>query len=195
MNMASWTDRLAPSVTTLIRMDHAHVLAIFQQFHGGTSVGKKEALVENVCIALEIHAKLEEEIFYPALQERAQVKVVDKSLPEHAQIRGGITRLRGMVSIDPDYDTTFMELMRDVMHHVADEETTLLPAAERFLPDRLHELGARMMSRRLQLMGSQSGEIASSALRSFPESAVALASGGVAAASFLFSRAVPKGWR
>jgi hypothetical protein len=38
--------------------------------------------------------------------------------------------------------------MRDVMHHMADEETDFLPQAERVLRGRLGELGAQMMRRR-----------------------------------------------
>jgi hypothetical protein len=37
------------------------------------------------------------------------------------------------------------------MHHVADEETVLLPQAESLLGDRLGELGARMAKIRLRL--------------------------------------------
>ena len=51
---------------------------------------------------------------------------------------------------DAAYDETVMELMRDVLHHVADEETMLLPDAERRLGDQLNELGAQMTKRRLK---------------------------------------------
>src|SRR5438067_196709 len=43
--------------------------------------------------------------------------------------------------------------MRDVQHHVADEETVLLPEAEEMLSkDRLCELGAQMTRRRMELV-------------------------------------------
>ena len=44
----------------------------------------------------------------------------------------------------------------------ADEETLLLPAAERVLADQLGELGAQMTKRRFQLAAPRSGEIAGS---------------------------------
>jgi hemerythrin superfamily protein len=191
--MTTLIGRLSPSVTNMIRMDHSHVLATFQQFHAGTSVRKKQALVESACLALEIHAQLEEEIFYPALRELASdTTIVEKSYPEHSEMRRLITRLRGMVATDTEYDSTFMELMRDVMHHVADEETTLLPAAERLLSERLGDLGAEMTRRRFQLLGSRAGEIASNTVRSFPESAIVMASGAMAAGAYLFGRAGAK---
>lgn len=181
--------KLSPSITNLIRIDHAHVLATFHQFHAGTGVRKKQALVESACLALEMHAQLEEEIFYPALREIApDTTIVEKSFPEHAEMKRLVTQLRGMVPTDAEYDNRFMELMRDVMHHVADEETTLLPAAERLLPERLGELGAEFTRRRLQLLGEHAGEIASHTARTFPESAIVMASGAIAAGAYLFGR-------
>ena len=41
-----------------------------------------------------------------------------------------IRELRACRAKDPRHDTVQHERMRDVMHHVADEETVLLPLAE-----------------------------------------------------------------
>ncbi len=49
----------------MIRLDHTHVLALFRRFNRSASIRRKEAIVANACLALEIHATLEEEIFYP----------------------------------------------------------------------------------------------------------------------------------
>lgn len=188
--MSTLMSKLSPSVTDMIRMDHSHVLETFHQFRCGMSATKKEALVHATCVSLEIHAQLEEETFYPALRELASdVGVLEKSYPEHAEMRRLITRLRAMPATDPDYDATYLELMRDVLHHVADEETTLLPAAERLMPERLGELGAQMARRRAQLLTSRAGEIMSSTARSFPESAVVMAAGAVGAGSYLLQQA------
>jgi hemerythrin superfamily protein len=181
---------LAPSVTNMIRMDHAHVTATFHQYHPQGSPRKNQALADNARVALAIHAQLEEEIFYPALRELAELKLVDKSLSEHAEIHRMVDALAGMRATDSGFDAAFNELMRDVLHHVADEETTLLPAAERLMPDRLAELGARMARRRMELTLSHAGELSSSLLRSMPESGVVMASGAVAAGAYLFNRAI-----
>ena len=78
--------------------------------------------IRSAC-ALEIHAQLEEEIFYPALRAIADTEFVEKSVPEHDQMRRLITQLRNLEPADASYDETFFELMNIVMHHVADEET------------------------------------------------------------------------
>jgi len=87
-----------------------------------------------------------------------------------------------------DDDRTFMELMRDVMHHVADEETVLLPAAERMLAGELGELGAKMTRRRLELSAPRAGEIAGNALRALPASTMLMGVGAALAGALLLKR-------
>jgi hemerythrin superfamily protein len=161
--------RMSPSITDMIRMDHTHVIAVFHRYKSSTSDARKKALVRNACLALEVHTQLEEEIFYPALRTIAGPdSVLDKSVPEHDQIRTLISRLKQMSPEDADYDATFFELMRTVMHHVADEEATLLPEAERTMGEKLNELGTQMTKRRMQLMAPHAGEAAATTFQTFP---------------------------
>src|SRR4051812_20259975 len=124
--MSSLLSQLSPSVTNLIRLDHTHVLSAFHQYEIGSSARLKKGLADQVSLAIEIHTQLEEEIFYPALRVVSDDEMLRKSTPEHDEMRGLISRLRNMPVEDPVYDATFFELMRHVMHHVADEETLLL---------------------------------------------------------------------
>lgn len=191
--------RLAPSITTMIRMDHTHAMTLFHRFKTYTSPNRKRALVRNACLAIEIHAQLEEEIFYPALRGvLTGDEVLDKSEPEHQRMRQLIGELRERLGADDDasagtaFDDKFMDLMRLVIHHVADEETQLLPAAERLLADRLGDLGVEMTKRRIELLKPHAGELAATTIRSFPVGAVAgaalLTAGAMAVGAMLFSR-------
>ncbi|MDB5761934.1 MAG: hemerythrin protein [Herminiimonas sp.] len=187
--MSFLTDKLSPTITNMIRMDHTHVLATFHQYEMDSSPKKKQALVDTACLALEIHAQLEEEIFYPAMRSTGtDSAIVAKSVPEHDEMRRLIARLRSLEPTSTAYDETFMELMRDVLHHVADEETTLLPDAERVLADRLEELGAQMTKRRLQLAAPRAGEIASNTIRGFPATSMLMAAGALLAGTYLVKR-------
>jgi hypothetical protein len=164
--MTSLLTQLAPSATNLIRLDHAQVLSAFHQYETTSSERFKRGLVDSVCLALEIHAQLEEELFYPVLRLALDSDLVRKSPVEHDEMRTLIARLRQMLPSDPMFDETFFELMRLVMHHVADEESVLLPAAERLIPEQLSDIGARMARRRLELTASRGSEVAGSMLRS-----------------------------
>lgn len=173
---------VSPSITQMIRLDHTHAIAAFHRFRADLSEGRQRMLVQHLCIALEIHAQLEEEIFYPAMRALpADVPQVDTSLQDHATMKSLIARIKALKPSDPEFEATLMELMRCVLHHVADEETVLLPHAERYLPERLQELGAQMMRRRLELTRPRAGAIAVSGARTFPVATVALAAGALGA--------------
>lgn len=167
--MNSSTEVLCPDITTMIRMDHTHVLAAFRRFKPYSPAGKKKAIVANVCLALEIHAQLEEEIFYPALRAAAgSSEALDKSTTEHDEMRRHICQVRAMDALDTGYDEAFYQLIRVVLHHVADEETMLLPQAEEVLEGKLGTLGWEMTKRRAQLLAPHAIEVAATTARTFP---------------------------
>jgi len=186
--MPSLLPQLSPSVTNQIRLDHTHVLTAFHQYEIGAPVRMKKGLADNICLALEIHTQLEEEIFYPALRAVADSEILRKSTPEHDEMRGLISRLRAMTVEDPAFDDTFFELMRHLMHHVADEETILLPAAERLLPERLADLGSQMTRRRLALAGPRAPELAGSMARALSLGSVFAAGSAALAGAHLLMR-------
>lgn len=191
--MNTLLNRISPGITDMIRMDHAHVLTAFHQYAADAPPRVKKGLADQVCVALEIHAQLEEELFYPALRAVADTDVVRKSVPEHDEMRRLVNQLRRLEPADSGFDETFYQLMNNVLHHVADEETLLLPAAERVLADQLGELGARMTKRRLQLAAPRTGEIAGSMARSMGAGAVVAGAGALLACGYLLTR--PRGTR
>ncbi|MCD2519565.1 hemerythrin domain-containing protein [Massilia sp. G4R7] len=171
--------KLSPTITNMIRFDHSHVMVTFHQYEKDKPVRVKKALADTICDALEIHATLEEEIFYPVMRERDSGEpFIHKAEPEHDEMRRLIAELRRTRGDDPRHDKLVMELMRDVMHHVADEETTLLPHAEAKLSkEALSELGAQMNKRRLQLVGPKAGKLAKEHAVGFGGSTAAVAVG------------------
>lgn len=174
--MTAIASKLSPPITSMIRLDHTHAISTFHQYSLYKTAKTRQALVNTLCMALEIHAQLEEEIFYPAMRNVEQGEpVLEKSVPEHAEMRRLIAKLRASNPDAGDYNDTVMELMRDVLHHVADEETVLLPEAERLLgKEKLCELGAQMTKRRLQLVTPNTWEIAKNTARGFSESPMVL---------------------
>jgi hemerythrin superfamily protein len=184
--------KLSPTITDMIRFDHSHVLVTFHQYTAAAKPKVKKALADTIGSALEIHATLEEEIFYPAMRGLdSNEPVLLKSVPEHNEMRRLISELRNTPSTDVRHDQLLQELMRDVIHHVADEETVLLPHAERVLSkDRLSELGAEMTKRRIELVGPKAGKLALDTAIGFSGSTTALVLGviGTLAAATLLTR-------
>jgi hemerythrin superfamily protein len=186
-------NKLSPTITDMIRFDHSHTLVTFHQYTTAQKPKVKKALAETICTALEIHATLEEEIFYPVMRElEGADPTMLKSEPEHNEMRRLIAQLRTTPATDAKHDKLVHELMRDVIHHVADEETVLLPDAERSLSrDRLSELGAEMTRRRLQLVTPQAGKIAKDTAIGFSGSTAAVVL-GVAGAAFAALKLLPR---
>ena len=75
----------------LLKGDHRRVAAMFLQFDRMKADGsRKEALVAKICQELTVHARVEEEIFYPAAR-------ISRSRTFRASSRGaGATRGPGM---------------------------------------------------------------------------------------------------
>ena len=181
--MNPFTKMVCPSATTQIKADHAHVLATFHQYTPGMPLDAKRVLVNTICRALEIHAHLEEEIFYPAVYA-LEPGILEKNLPEHDAMKRVIMDLSHIDPSQAEYDAAFMTLMRDVMHHVADEETMLLPRAESLLGPSLDSLGAKMVTRRLELTTARMGEITRDTFSALPTSVIAGGSGALIAGSY-----------
>lgn len=161
--------QLSPPITTLIRLDHTHVLAAFRRFHSYLSPARKQSVVENACLALEIHAQLEQEIFYPALLAHgANTTELDESVSEHDEMRAEIAKLRALSPHDTEYDQAFLGLIRTALHHVANEETVLIPFAETALRDQLGELGWKMTARRIELLKPHASHALRTTAATFP---------------------------
>jgi hypothetical protein len=171
--------KLSPTITDMIRFDHSHVMVTFHQYTKDKPASVKKALAETICTAIDIHAKLEEEIFYPVMRQiTTDEKVMKNSEPEHDEMRTIMAMLRRTDANSPDHGRLMLELMRLVIHHVADEETVLLPQAEAMLDkDRLCELGAEMTRRRLQLVAPEAGQLAKNTVVGFAGSTAAIALG------------------
>lgn len=174
--LAPLTRKAGPSATDLIRADHTRVLAAFHRYKADSSPARKRAIAGLIGTSLLAHASMEEEIFYPAMREAGSTMVADLE-SEHQEMKTRIAALSGMDPRDAQYDAAFMELMRDVMHHVADEETMLLSTAESLLGAEVNVLGARMMKRRAELMAPHAAGMAGRKLRAMPGGALGMVAG------------------
>jgi hypothetical protein len=176
----------------MIRADHTRVLAAFHRYRLDAPPRKKQGIVNSICLALEVHAEVEEEVFYPALRAADSSLVDEQLVPEHEEMRRLIASLRAMAprggEIGEQYDATFMELMRAVMHHVADEETILLTHAESVMGTSLMTLGRQMAVRRMRLKATRTPAMVGNAARAAPGTSLVMTAGAVLAGALLFRR-------
>ncbi len=185
--MNTMAAKMSPSATKMIRMDHAHAMALFHKLEPDASAIVRDGAITNLLAALEIHAQLEEELFYPCLRDNGvQSEALDKALPEHAEMKSLIAKVRSLEGQRAAQDDAVCALMNAVMHHVADEETMLLPAAERFVgQQKLSELGAEMTKRRIELAKPRAAELAGSMVKAMPVKTAVMAVGALLAGGLL----------
>ncbi len=165
-----YTPSLRPNAVQMLQADHAHLFLTTQKFKPRLSFDRKRAIVDTICITLEVHLQIKEEIFLPAMSDvmPADDPVLAAATDAIEPIRDEIARLRALRPWDDAFDTQFMTMMNTVLHGIADEETRLLPVAQARLADQLDALGAQMSHRRMQLMGPHLAALTINTLRTLP---------------------------
>ena len=134
----------------LLKKDHATVKELFAQFEhaGDRAYHTKQTIVKQIHQALEVHAQLEEELFYPAVKQLQAEKVKDlvrEAIEEHKIVKTLLAEIAAMSAQEEQYDAKVTVLKETVEHHVKEEEGEMFPAATKQLPkERLEELGAEM---------------------------------------------------
>jgi hemerythrin superfamily protein len=144
-----------PSATQMIRQDHKKVEGLFNKFEQTKGADAKRSLAENAMTELEVHAALEEEIFYPAVEREVEdaASMISEAREEHQTVKQLIAELKGMEEVDEEFESQFSELMENVQHHVEEEENEMLPKVEESGLD-LQSLGDQMSERRQSLQSS-----------------------------------------
>jgi hemerythrin superfamily protein len=135
----------------MIRQDHKKVEGLFRKVEQTKGAQAKRRLAENAMAELEIHAALEEEIFYPAVKKEVDDgSMVQEAIQEHQTVKQLIAELKGMGEADDEFESQFSQLVENVQHHVEEEENEMLPKVEDSELD-LNSLGAEMSQRRQEL--------------------------------------------
>ncbi len=135
----------------MLRQDHELVQGLFDRFEKARGGGRKEGLVSQICDELEVHAQLEEEIFYPAVREAiGDDDLMDEATVEHQSAKDLIAQLRTMSTEDELYDAKVTVLGEYIKHHVREEQGEMFPKARRSGVD-LMDLGERMRARKEEL--------------------------------------------
>ena len=144
----------------MLKGDHQRVHSLFEDYE--TAGGEdKTAIANKIMKELEVHAAIEEEIFYPAFREKSGEQgrdMVTEALEEHQSVKTTLKQLKAMDSDNEDFESTFFDMMHDVEHHVGEEEGEMFPLAEEVLGNRLEELGAEMQKRKHDLLESLATE-------------------------------------
>jgi hemerythrin superfamily protein len=144
---------------SLLRADHEEVSALFEKFEKGKSrldAQRKGALAGEICQALTVHAKIEEEIFYPACREQVDKaeELLAEAKVEHQSLKELIAKIEAQEPGSEEHDAEVKVLGEYVKHHVREEQNELFPKVRKSDLD-LKALGEQLMARKSELQGTR----------------------------------------
>lgn len=139
-------------VFTLLKQDHQQVAALMEQVEATEAPAQRQQLFNQIKQALDVHAHIEETIFYPVLKQAAETRDITlEAYDEHQDIKDLLTQLAGMPPDDEEWTDTFDELKQTIEHHVDEEENEMFVKARDVLsPQQLEDLGTRMQQEKQQ---------------------------------------------
>ncbi|MGY1710913.1 hemerythrin domain-containing protein [Geodermatophilus sp. SYSU D00758] len=101
---------------------------------------------------LEVHAQIEDELFYPAVAEVSPLLSVAHA--EHRQIDDQLATVMRTAPDDPEFATEVRMLEATLHHHTFEEEQRMFPQSHALGEERLQELGRRLQERQRELARS-----------------------------------------
>ena len=145
----------------LLDADHIAVKHLFVEYArlaaapAAAQEADRKPIAMKICAELTVHAQIEEEIFYPALQKAVPgtQELLKEAQAEHQQAKDLIAQIQGLGAADAVMDALVAKLNVAVEHHVKEERDELFPKAKAAAGLDLDALGAQLRERQQQLEG------------------------------------------
>ena len=133
---------------SLLEDDHKKMKQLLEQI-GSTNddaIDKRKELFERIKGELQVHEKIEEEIFYPALKDHPKAKdIVLEGYEEHHAVDVLLDELDDVAFDDERWIPKMTVIKENIEHHIEEEEEEMFEKARSILDDNeLNELGDRM---------------------------------------------------
>lgn len=142
----------AKDAIALLKADHRQVEKWFGEFKKARDKRRKATLAEQICDALKVHTRIEEEIFYPRfLAATGNEEIHHEAEVEH----DGAKRLIALIEENPSddyFDARVSVLSEMIRHHVKEEEKPggMFAEARKSAMD-LTALAAELEARKIEL--------------------------------------------
>ena len=140
----------------LLKNDHKIVSALFDQIESESGKAKTQ-LFTRLKSELDVHALIEEKIFYPALENKKESREITlEAFEEHKFVKDLLAELAKGTSADEEWDAKLKVLRENVDHHVEEEEGELFDKANDVLgDDDLERIGEEMEAEKARQLGQQ----------------------------------------
>jgi hemerythrin superfamily protein len=138
----------------LLKADHETVSKLFTKIEASTTQSKRD-LFTQLKTELDLHAHIEETIFYPALEKKHKARDITlEAYEEHKVVKKLLAELADEPHSD-EWDAKLTVLKESVEHHVQEEESELFERAEETLSsEQLAQLGDRLEAEKVRRSSS-----------------------------------------
>jgi hemerythrin superfamily protein len=143
--------------TTLLTADHNRLRGLFARFKDAKEnedLDEMTGLVTTILAELQVHTTIEEEIFYPALQDVNDEihESITEGFEEHHVAKQSMQEISAMPPDTDEWAAKATVLIEVVEHHKTEEEETLFPLVHSATDaDRREQLGERLEARKREL--------------------------------------------
>ena len=131
----------------LLKEDHQKVTKLFEQAEEAEAGQEQKQIFGQIKRELEAHARIEESIFYPAMEKYDELKdMVREAIKEHKEVKTLLKEMENLVDNSQKFERKLQVLMENVEHHAEEEEEGKMFSKVRKLVDRtrLDELGQEL---------------------------------------------------
>jgi hypothetical protein len=138
----------------LLKVDHKKVAELFDLLE--TASGKRKLDVfKQIKGELDLHAHIEETIFYPAIEKpEATHDLTLEAYEEHKVVKTLLKELSRAETADDEWQAKAKVLRENVEHHVKEEENELFDKADDVLSaEEIEKLGNRMEAEKARKQG------------------------------------------
>jgi len=134
---------------TLLDDEHNEVMGMFEEYKAAHDGHRQELLAAKINQSLQVHMKIEEEIFYPAFRRATGDDYrTDDGLREHKEARELLAKIDG----DRQNAKLMLELEEAIRHHINDEREKMFPEARKTPSLDLMKLGEQLAARKAELL-------------------------------------------
>lgn len=159
----------------LLKADHRTVEQLFAQFESASGNGRKQKIAGQICLELTVHARIEEEIFYPACEGKVEEDLLKEAYVEHDGAKVLIAEIEAGGPDDDFYDAKVKVLSEQIEHHVEEEEKRMegMFAQARKAGLDMEALGEQLRARKQELVATyKAGGLPKPETTSFSEVAI-----------------------
>jgi len=142
----------------LLTGDHNRVRGLFKLFkaaHEADDVQRGQQLSEKIIRELTVHTEIEEQVFYPAVQDAGDDKLrelVVEGLEEHAVVKDLIAEVQAGQPGEEHWHAKMTVIIENVEHHAEEEESEMWTKVRKALDStQLESLGARLEAKKREL--------------------------------------------